>query len=266
MIKYAREQNIRPLVNTNATTLVSEKQRIGLLTSGVEHITFAFDGYTKEAYEKIRVGAKYDSVINGIKNFLLEKKKRGLKKPFVAITTLEVGMAKYDDLEEQKRNFFKEFDGLPVDEFISKQPNTWGDNFKDTEIFSHQEHDEVNYPCGHLWSTMTILRDGTVVPCCFDFFKSYPLGNITNQTVDEIWNGNEMQNLRSSMFDNTFPTVNKLCDGCIIPHLKPVLGVPAGMRSAVKDSVTNIIGISTETKLKNIARRLTSSYSLKVEK
>ena len=77
MIKYAREQNIRPLVNTNATTLVSAKQRLGLLTSGVEHITFAFDGYTKEAYEKIRVGAKYDSVIDGIKKFLVEKKKEG---------------------------------------------------------------------------------------------------------------------------------------------------------------------------------------------
>ena len=68
-----------------------------------------------------------------------------------------------------------------------------------------------------------------------------------------------------SNYDNTFHSVNKLCDGCIIPHLKPVLGVPAGMRSAVKDSLTNIIGISAETKLKNIAKSLTSSYSLKVE-
>ena len=266
MIKYARKNNIRPLVNTNATTLVSERQREGLLTSGVEHVTFAFDGYDKESYEKIRVGAKYDSVMSGVKAFLLEKKRRGLKVPYVAITTLEVGLADYEDLESQKQAFFQEFEGLPVDEFISKKPNTWGSEFSDTTLFETQKPDPVFNPCGHLWSTMTILWDGTVVPCCFDFFKTYPLGNITKQSVEDIWNGEPMKKLRSSMFDNTYHKVNSLCDGCLIPNLNSVVGVPAGMRSAVKDAITNTIGISTESKIKKVAKLITNTYSLKVEK
>jgi radical SAM protein with 4Fe4S-binding SPASM domain len=266
MIKYARNNNVRPLVNTNATTLVSERQRIGLLTSGVEHVTFAFDGYDKESYEKVRVGAKYDAVMSGVKAFLLEKKKRKLKVPFVAITTLEVGLSEYDNIESKKQEFFQQFDGLPVDEFISKKPNTWGSNFSDTDLFETQKPDPVFNPCGHLWSTMTILWDGTVVPCCFDFFQSYPVGNITKQSVDEIWNGDPMKKLRSSMMDKTYTSVNSLCDGCLIPNLNPVLGVPAGMRSALKDAVTNTIGISVETRIKQFARLITKTYSLKVEK
>ena len=266
MIKYARDNNIRPLVNTNATTLVSEKQRIGLLTSGVEHITFAFDGYDKESYEKVRVGAKYDAVISGIKDFLREKQKRKMDKPFVAITTLEVEIADYDNLEAQKRAFYKEFEGLPVDEFFSKKPNTWGSEFSGTTLFKHQKHDEKYSPCGHLWSTMTILWDGTIVPCCFDFFKTYPLGNISEQTLDEAWNGEKMQKLRSSMLDGTYSSVNSLCNGCVIPYLNPVLSVPAGMRSAIKDAITNMLGISAEKSLKKAAKLITSTYSLKVEK
>jgi radical SAM protein with 4Fe4S-binding SPASM domain len=113
---------------------------------------------------------------------------------------------------------------------------------------------------------MTILWDGTVVPCCFDFFKTYPLGNITNQSVEDIWNGEPMKKLRSSMFDNTYHKVNSLCDGCLIPNLNSVVGVPAGMRSAVKDAITNTIGISTESKIKKVAKLITNTYSLKVEK
>jgi len=266
MIKYAHQNNIRPLVNTNATTLVSEKQRIALLESGVEHITFAFDGYDKDSYEKVRVGAKYDAVISGIKKFLLEKKKRGLETPFVAITTLEVEISDYDDLETQKKEFYREFEGLPVDEFISKQPNTWGSEFSGTKLFNHQQYDQKYSPCGHLWSTMTILWDGTIVPCCFDFFKTYPLGNVSEESLDDVWNGEKMQKLRASMLDNSYSSVNSLCNGCVIPHLNPVLGVPAGMRSAIKDAITNTIGISAEKKLKKVAKSLTSSYSLKVEK
>src|SRR3989304_1940804 len=51
MIRYARDNNIRPLLNTNGTVLASEDHRNRLLESGAAHITFAFDGYNKETYE-----------------------------------------------------------------------------------------------------------------------------------------------------------------------------------------------------------------------
>ena len=138
MIRYARSCNIRPLVNTNGTTLNTGKNRKALLESGVEHITFAFDGYNAETYENIRIGADYQKVINGIKEFLLLKRKRGLKKPYITITTLEVGIENYRDKEEEKQKFLSFFDGF-VDQFVIKQTNTWGSTFKGTDKYKHQE-------------------------------------------------------------------------------------------------------------------------------
>ncbi|KJU81311.1 Fe-S oxidoreductase [Candidatus Magnetobacterium bavaricum] len=267
MIRYARDNDIRPLLNTNATLLISRENRTKLLDSGVVHITFAFDGYNKETYESVRIGAKYDTVLKGVIEFLREKKHRNLKEPFVAITTLDVGMDKYDDKKKARMSFYKLFDGLPVDEFILKTPNTWGGTFSGSSQFRHHKISTSKYqPCSHLWSTMSICWDGTVVPCCFDFLKTYVLGNIHEKSLKEIWNDKPMVNLRKGMLDGTYAQINKLCKGCVIVHLTPIVGIPAGMRTTVKDSLTNIFGIRYEKTFKRIAKMLNSSYSLKVEK
>ena len=266
MIRYARDNGIRPLLNTNATPLVSEENRRKLLESGVAHITFAFDGYNRDTYEKIRLGAKYDKVLGGIIEFLKEKARRGLKEPYVAITNLEVGIENYEDKERARREFYKLFDGLSVDEFIAKTPNTWGGTFSETEMFSHHDVNQKKfYPCSHLWSNMSICWDGTVVPCCFDFFKTYTLGNVHEKSLKDIWNDKPMVALRKSMLDGSYGKLDKLCNNCVILHLEPVLGVPAGMRTAVKDVITNLIGMRTEKYLIRIAKKITPSYSLKID-
>ena len=266
MIRYAKDNGIRPLLNTNGTLLAVERNRKMLLDSGIAHITFAFDGYNSETYERIRVGANFNKTINGIIEFLREKKRRNLSEPYVAITTLETGIEKYVNKEEEKRRFYSLFDGLPVDEFIIKTPNTWGGTFAGSGKFACHELDKSNfYPCSHLWSTMSVYWDGTVVPCCFDFFKTYVLGDVNKKTLKEIWNDEPMVKLRRSMLDGTYKTTNRLCNGCVILHLDPVLGVPAGMRTAVKDAITNIVGMRAEKYLIKFAKKIRPSYSLRID-
>lgn len=267
MIRYARDNGIRPLLNSNGTVLASENHRNRLLESGAVHITFAFDGYNKETYEKVRIGARYDRVIGGLIEFMKEKERRGLKEPYVAITTLEVGIEDYEDKEKARRDFYRLFEGLSVDEFIVKTPNTWGGTFKETDTFTHHEISRKEfYPCSHLWCTMSICWDGTVVPCCFDFFKTYTLGNVNEKPLKEIWNDRPMVALRESMLNGTYRDLNKLCIDCVILHLEPLLGVPAGMRTTVKDVITNLIGMRTEKYLIRLAKKIKPSYSLGIDR
>jgi len=264
MIRYARENGIRPLLNTNGTTLVHEENIQRLLNAEPQHITFAFDGYDKETYEKIRVGARYEKTIEGIVNFLKAKKALGRKKPFVAITTLLVGIEEYGNVEKARDEFHQIFAGLPVDEFIEKTPNTWGGTFKETTEFYHHEPGKDFYPCSHLWSTMSIRWDGTVLPCCFDFFNTYTLGNVKERSLRQIWNDEPMRQLRKSMLDGTYTDVNPLCEQCVILTLDPILGLPAGMRAAFADSVTNLLGIGLEKYLIKLAKWVQPSFSLDI--
>lgn len=266
MIRYAADNKIRVLLNTNGTTLINRDNRQRLLESGVAHITFAFDGYNKRTYENIRVGAKYEIVLNGILEFLKEKKEKNKKYPYIAIANLEVGNEQYIDKKKEKKEFIRSFDGLKVDEFIVKTPNTWGGTFAECDEFNHHEFNNANfYPCSHLWSTMSICWDGTVVPCCFDFFKTYVLGDVNKSTLKEIWNGKPMLELRSSMLDGTYKSMNKLCNNCVILHLDPVLGIPAGMRTTIKDSMTLLFGLQYEKYFIKIAKKIKSGYSLQID-
>ena len=58
MVAYARRYGIRVLLNTNATILTPMLSK-RLIDAGLSHITFALDGYTKDVYESIRVGADW---------------------------------------------------------------------------------------------------------------------------------------------------------------------------------------------------------------
>ena len=71
MIEYAKSKGIQVVTSTNGTLLGLRKDDI--LRSGLDRLNIAFDGYNKETYEKIRVGAKFDNVFKQTIDFLEEK-------------------------------------------------------------------------------------------------------------------------------------------------------------------------------------------------
>ena len=80
--------------------------------------------------------------------------------------------------------------------------------FKWPEITSHKS-------CGYCYALKTqiaILVDGTVVPCCLDSNGIINLGNIFNETIEEIEKSSRYKNLKKSLQDRK-PT-EKLCQSC----------------------------------------------------
>ena len=69
-IKFAKNHGfIDIMMNTNATLLSEERSR-KILESGLTRLRFSLDAATKETFEKIRVGANYDSVMKNIERFI----------------------------------------------------------------------------------------------------------------------------------------------------------------------------------------------------
>jgi hypothetical protein len=59
------------------------------------------------------------------------------------------------------------------------------------------------------WVYLDILPDSTVVPCCSNPTE---LGNLKFQTLDEVWNGEKMKQLRLDMFKDELPESCKICN------------------------------------------------------
>jgi hypothetical protein len=60
------------------------------------------------------------------------------------------------------------------------------------------------------------MEDGYVFPNCCPDWVEFPLGNLHEQTWDEVWNGENAQKMRQSMLDGSA----RHCDGDWCPHLQ----------------------------------------------
>jgi len=70
--------------------------------------------------------------------------------------------------------------------------------------------------CRRPWSLMYFTAHGRALPCCIAPFSargydSYTLGNATQQSLREIWNGPAYRQFRSGLLSDTPP---KPCQGC----------------------------------------------------
>ena len=70
--------------------------------------------------------------------------------------------------------------------------------------------------CGRPWTVMYFTANGRALPCCIAPFaqhgyENYTLGNATQQTLREIWNGLAYQSFRTALRSGQPP---ECCKGC----------------------------------------------------
>ena len=84
------------------------------------------------------------------------------------------------------------------------------DEMKKLEETTKNDNDK-KYQCHEPWGQVTIYSDGTVAPCCTTFGRNLPIGNMHNQTLEEIWNGEKMSKIRRGFKENKPHLVCKTC-------------------------------------------------------
>ena len=97
-IRFAADHGfIDIMLNTNGTLLSEERTR-KFLKSGITRVRFSLDAATKETYEKVRLGAKYDVTMKNIERFLEIKKQEKLELPVVGVNFCKT---KFNEHEEE---------------------------------------------------------------------------------------------------------------------------------------------------------------------
>jgi len=64
------------------------------------------------------------------------------------------------------------------------------------------------------WRALHVLSDGRVILCCSDYGSEHVLGNLTSQSVAEVWRSEAYQSLRESLESRKGPRPPLLCDRC----------------------------------------------------
>ncbi len=201
--------------------LLDKNTAEALVASGLDSLTFSFDGISPEFYESVRRGGDYATVMKNIETFLDVRRSMSSRKPYVHVEVIRMEDHPLFDMEKVK-SFRRTLRRMGVDGFELHRLHNWGGLL---ESSSYDRRPPVGGGrCLFPWFSMVVLADGTVTACPQDYAPAYPVGDIGKQGIMEIWNGERMIALREALLSGRldgFPCEH--CDMLLRPSL---LGVP----------------------------------------
>ncbi len=230
MVEYAHRKRIRTSINTNLNVALSEKEAADLVKAGLDVLYISMDGLTQETYEKYRVGGNLQRVWDNIALVVKKKKQLGKKKPRIVWQFL---VSKYNEHEVPKLQAVKE--KLGVDELVigflrsdmGKEIFTpdkekvegmkkW---LPKNESLSRYDYNEKKRKlqkkyCHFLWFVSVINWNGSVSPCCANYFEKLDFGNAFKDGFKAVWNNENYVRARKAVAEHKAMS-GTVCDNCI---------------------------------------------------
>ncbi len=220
MIEYAKTKDVVVRLHTNASVL-NNKKGLELIGSGIDLVSFSFDGIDKETYEGYRIGAQFEETLNNISDFLLLKKRLNKKQPFTVLELIDFSNIDGDYKLDRLSYFMDQFRGLPLNRVIVKKPH----NFAGSVNISVDEADSHYSPCTFLWHSLIIFWNGDILPCTQDFYGELSLGNIKDMSLKEAFNSQAIVSLREKALSGDLMHVSP-CADCNMIRRKMLFRVP----------------------------------------
>lgn len=221
MIKYAKSRGIPFITTCTNGDLVNPEK---LINSGIDEVSFQIGGITKETHSRYRINSNLERVLKNLAQTVKLKKERNTKIHIVC------GFILMRHNENEVIAFKNKMKELGVDEAVVIDPCVrtieQAHEMLPTDT-AHWLYDPIalnegilrpkivpKNECPWLYYSLTIQVSGNVVPCCRDARGNYIMGNILEQDLMEIWNGEKFKKFRN-MINTNQNKINlcKLCSG-----------------------------------------------------
>ncbi|MBV9734631.1 MAG: SPASM domain-containing protein [Acidisphaera sp.] len=250
MIRHLKGRNIYVLFNTNGTLLAPRKRR-ELIETGLDELRVSLDAADAKAFLAVRGKDFFDRIVRNVREFTALQAEIGASTPRVSlwltglketvdqlpafvrlasqmgVRAVHLQRLVFDDMgrglarsasslfentrrEEEARiaeaRALADDLGVALDASGATEPG-----------LSLKRQDEQPWStCRRPWSLMYFTAHGRALPCCIAPFsargyESYTLGDATQQTLREIWNGPAYQEFRAALLGDAPP---KPCRNC----------------------------------------------------
>ena len=212
-IRFAADHGfIDIMLNTNGTLLTEERAR-KVLKSGITRLRFSLDAATKETFEKVRLGANYDTTMKNIERFLEIKKQEKYDLPVVGVNFCKT---KFNEHEEEAfiKKWIDKVDFFVIQDFQPPDLDTNYSEFLPSKSVFRENIQESGYNCQQPWQRVLVRSNGEVCPCCAFFSEELSLGNLKDHNLHELWNSKEMHDLRDMHKRGNYEE-NSWCKKCI---------------------------------------------------
>ena len=212
-IRLAKDSGIETTIINSNGNLLKPEMADKLIASGLDEVYIGLDAATAETYAQIRVRGDYDTVVSNI-NYLLKHKPDSLK------VTVQFGV--YEENEAELEQFKSYWSDRDVSVFIRPKLTWIG------KISEHYHTQEGRYPCPWIFDSLPIYFNGLVPYCICDWDNRLPAGDITRQTIAEVWQGS-YRKWQAMQLQGNFQDLPDFCRSCRDWQSKPLQGNLAEM-------------------------------------
>ena len=205
-VKKLKDAGIKTVnISTNAS-LLSEGKIEECLESGLDQIYITIDSLDPSTYEIIRKGLNFETVLSNTLDLI---KKRNESKSQLKIRVQMVLQKINSEEKDSFTSYWKEKLKL-TDEIVVQKGHNWAGSVSPETLLGFRSDMD---PCIALWGTLVCHSNGEVPLCCMDTKNKYQMGNLTNQSIKDIWTSTMFTKMRELHINRKREDLD-LCNNC----------------------------------------------------
>ena len=205
MIHYIKLKGLAVRMTTNGI-LFDKEMGTEILQTGMtraDHIIFSILGDATNTHNLLMENSNLESIRENIGSFLNTRKQLSLRGPVIETVFRRAEDNKYEE-EGYQDTWAELVDHATLGGAISQ-------SFANYKIASPPIIRETS--CETIQERMTVYWDGGVTVCRHDLDGDYIVGNLNEQSIEEIWNNEQLSSLRKLHREQQFAEF-ELCAKC----------------------------------------------------
>jgi len=219
MIDQVEHHGLSSVISLNPSTM-GERLAQRILTAAPGLVCFSIDSFNSQKLMEIRgVKKPIEACLAVIDKFIKESReqRRSILK-VIQMVKLDANIDERNKLDE----FVDSYAGSDVVSYFTE--NTGFGSMSLIEQTTRGGKETIlsqAEPCGTPFSEVSVLWNGDVVLCCYDYDGFNVVGNLREQTLKEIWHGEKINQIRE-IFEQRRTDTLPFCSGCLRgPHTFP---------------------------------------------
>ena len=193
ILEYAAESNAVEKLELITNGILLNNKLIPKIVNYLDRIIISIEGLSSKDYEKYTLRKiDFEKFVQKIELLSKQKSKSTIH---VKIHNSAV------QTEERKQIFIKTFSKIADEIFIENLVNLWPEVESNLGLEAGHRFDGGSLNkvkvCPQIFKSLQINSDGRVIPCCIDWKGLNIVGDVKSESLNEIWNGKKLKNLRN---------------------------------------------------------------------
>ncbi|MBF0455905.1 MAG: SPASM domain-containing protein [Magnetococcales bacterium] len=202
------------LLERNMETLFTYRDLIG-------RIRFSIDGASKEVYEKIRLGGKWEALHHNLTQFMARNEQA--ENPFRIEVSSVISVDNFHEIAFIPTLFSYVAKPTAFTFYWINSLSPQNDYFFQQSYFGSDY--QLKVPCNMLWNNMYVLKDGSLTACCRDYQGDLVFSKIGAEPLAEVFNNPAIQSLRRTHLKGKKKKLPQSCQDCfgVDPRLSTLI-------------------------------------------